>query len=106
MTNKEAKLNKVHIIDNYYFTVDNLFNHTLYHMEKREKQKLGWKAGGTGEIKEFIETIGYYPNMKILLKSLAIDSTRRKIANSTITSINEYLDYYNQITERLEHIKL
>lgn len=106
MADKKITFKKVHIIDNYYCTVDNLFNHTLYYIEEREVQKLGWKAGGTGKYKQFKETVGYYPDMGSLLKALATDATCREVDNCNITTIKEYLDYYNQITERLSHIKI
>ena len=69
MADKKVIFKKVHIIDSYYCTVDNLFNHTLYYIKEREIQKLGWKAGGTGEYKEF--TVGElcpYPFTKDDLK--------------------------------------
>ena len=44
----ESNVTIIPIIAGYYYSIDNLNNHTLYYKEKREVKKLGNSKGGTG----------------------------------------------------------
>lgn len=100
----ESNVTMIPIIAGYYYSIDNLNNHTLYYKEKREVKKLGNNKGGTGEFKEFCDTLGYYPNMTWLLKVLIKDSAYRKIEVGEIKKVEDYLDALENMTQRIENI--
>lgn len=100
----DTQLVMIPIIDGYYYTIDNLGNHTLYYKEYREKKALGFNGKGTGEFKNFVITIGYYPNMKWLYRSLISDSAYRKIERGEIKTAEEHLAALEDMTQRIEKL--
>ena len=89
------------LIDGYYWSQDSLNNHTLIFKETREKKALGNGGKGTGEIKEFTSVVGYYGDMKSLIKAAIKDGGRRGIDSGKIKTMQEYLDYLGDMEERI-----
>lgn len=100
----DSKVVLIPIVDNYYFSIDSLGNHTLYYKEVREKHELGNGGKPTGEFKEFREVIGFYPNMLWLYKALIADSAYRKICSGDVRKVEEYMAALEQMTARVEKI--
>lgn len=101
---KGSKPILIPLVGGYLFSIDNCNNHTLYYREEREKKQRGNRNKGTGEMTIFTTTIGYYPNMKWLLKAMIADAARRKIDAGEITTAEEYLAALEKLTERIERI--
>lgn len=92
------------IVAGYYWNEDMHGNKTLYFKETREKKKLGKNGKGTGELKEFINVIGYYTSMQMLLKAVVKDSAYRKIQSGEIKNVKDYIDSLQDMTDRIETI--
>ena len=100
----DSNVTMIPIVAGYYYSIDSLHNHTLYYKEMREVKKLGNNSGGTGKFKEFMDVLGYYPNMTWLLKALVKDSAYRKIEAGEIKKVEDYLSALEDMTQRIESI--
>lgn len=98
----DSRIVKIPIIDGYYFSIDNLGNNTLYYKEKRERRIFNQEETKTGEYKEYEEILGYYSDLKWVLRAMIKDAMRRKINSYEIKTVQEYLVAYNSMLERLE----
>ena len=92
----KEKLNLVHILGNYYFSLDGT-QYTLVRRVVRNKR-------GLAEVYEDEETLGYFSTLSGLLKKIAKDCLSEEIQSGSITNIKEAISEYDAITSRLENI--
>nr|DAQ68719.1 MAG TPA: protein of unknown function (DUF5405) [Caudoviricetes sp.] len=95
-------MSKIRISDSYYFTADEN-EYILYECGRREKIDRKTRKG-TGEIIDYETVIGYYTTLESLVRGCRQDAVRKKIRDNQLTSINEIIDYLNEINKKLSEM--
>lgn len=93
---------KIKIANNFYFTTDT-DNYVLLECGQRKKIDIKTKKP-TGEIVDYEDILGYYSSLEALIRGCRKIIIREKIADDTLTTINDILDYMNDINNRLDEI--
>lgn len=93
---------KIKIINNFYFTADT-DNYILLECGQRKKIDIKTKKP-TGEIIDYEDVLGYYSSFKTLIRGCRKIIVRKKIVDNTLTTIDDILDYMNDINNRLDEI--
>lgn len=93
---------KIRITNNFYFTADT-DNYVLLECGQRKKIDIKTKKP-TGEIVDYEDVLGYYSSLEALIRGCRKIIIREKIADDTLTTINDILDYMNDINNRLDEI--
>lgn len=74
-------------------------------MECGRRKKIDIKTKKpTGEIVNYEDVLGYYSSLDALIRGCRKIMVREKIADSTLTTIDDVLDYMNNINNRLDDI--
>lgn len=93
---------KIKITNNFYFTADT-DNYVLLECGQRKKIDIKTKKP-TDEIVDYEDVLGYYSSLEALIRGCRKIMVREKIADDTLTTINDILDYMNDINNRLDEI--
>lgn len=101
---KENGTIMIPIVAGYYYSIDNVGNHTLYYKYTKNKQEFGKKGVFTGETKEVVDIIGYYASMTVLLKACIKNAAFRQIESGEIETVKDYIESLERMSERIETV--
>ena len=94
--------NKIKITDNFYFTAD---SDQYILVECGEREKIDRKTRKpTGEIGQYEDIIGYYSSIEALIRGCRKIMVREKVSEGSLTTIDDIIDYMNNINDRLDNI--
>ena len=102
----ENKIVTIPLVDNYSYSVDNLYNYTLYYKSVKQVQAFGKRGVYTGKERETTETLGYYSSLEGLLRATVRDAARRGIEEGKITTIKQHLDELAAMEKKLTEITM
>lgn len=89
----------IKIIDGYGFTHDRM-GYTLYEYGQREAC-IGLTKVKSGEMREYVDTIGYFSNVKDMMNSLLNYATKRRADKAGVKNIGDFIAIMVQIKDEL-----
>ena len=99
MAQPKRKEDLIIIIDGYGFTHDRM-GYTLCEYGQREAC-VGLTKVKSGEMREYVDTIGYFSNVKDMMNSLLNYATKRRADKAGVKNIGDFIAIMVQIKDEL-----
>lgn len=98
----KSETKMIPLIDGYYFSCDE-YQYVLYYCGTRNKIDVKTKKQ-TGEMIEFTDTIGFYTDLKTLLKACVKHSNMAQIRSGNITSLEDCISRLEDMYSKIESL--
>lgn len=85
----------IHIIENYYYEIDDS-QYILYECGKREKIDIKTKKG-TGELKDYQDCLGYFTSLENMLGKLIKMWGNKKAIKNNVATVSEHIRILSDI---------